>query len=443
MLERLARVGAFCVVSVAAFACTSEIDVQSAAAPQGTGGTGSAASTIASVAVTSTGTGMDGAGGKPSDVYPAPHGAVPQVVNYGGPVLKAPKLYPVFFANDDATTVAKLTDFTQKIGATKYWAATTNEYGGVGPATAFAPITISETLGSVVDDSFIQSWLKGKLENADPAFPVADENTLFILYYPAGVTITDGGGGKSCQSFGGYHSNITLDAAHGSQEVAYAVLPRCAHFGDLTGLDAITGPASHEMIEAASDPYPMTNPAYAMIDSLHYYWLRILGGGENGDMCAQFSGVFMQFDELPYVVQRSWSNKAAKQGHDPCVPAVPGETYFNAVPQLDKVTVSVGGQNVTESAVKIGLNETKTIDLDLFSDGPTPPWNVDVVDSSGAFGGQPRLDLTLHQSSGVNGQKLHLDIKVLQVGKNKTESFIVKSSNGSQTNIWIGLVASN
>jgi hypothetical protein len=443
MLERLARVGAFCVAATAALACTSEIDVAADAA-KGAGGTGSATSSIvATTAVGTTGSGAnEGAGGKPSDVYPAPHGPVPQVVNYGGPVLKTPKIVPVFFEKDDQATVTKLIDFTAKVGLTSYWKQVTAEYG-VGVASSLAPIVLSETLPSIIDDTAIQSWLKGKLHNADPAFPIADENTLFIIYYPAGVTITDGGGGKSCSSFGGYHSNVTLDAAHGNLEVAYAVMPRCNHFGDLTGLDAVTGPASHELIEAATDPYPMTNPAYAMIDTLHYYWVRVLGGGETADLCAQFQGSFLQFDELPYVVQRSWSNKSAKAGHDPCVPTIPGEVYFNAVPHLDKVAVSVGNQMIVESAVKIGLGESKTIDLDLFSDGPMEAWDVDVIDGTGAFGGQPRLDLNLHQTSGVNGQKLHLDIKVLQVGKNKTESFIVKSSNGQRTNLWIGLVASN
>src|SRR5204863_109487 len=82
-----------------------------------------------------------------------------------------------------------------------------------------------------------------------------DDETLIALFYPSGLTITEAGGGfagESCVTFGGYHSDLTLDAAHGGKHVAYAVLPRCPTFGDLVGIDAVTGAASHEFIEAAT-----------------------------------------------------------------------------------------------------------------------------------------------------------------------------------------------
>ena len=81
-------------------------------------------------------------------------------------------------------------------------------------------------------------------------------------------------------------------------------------------------------------------------------------------------------------MQRTWSNKAAPAGHDPCVPALPGEVYFNAAPVLnDNITVDVIGQTSRCKGVKIAVGETKTIEIDLFSDAATGgPWTVAVQD---------------------------------------------------------------
>jgi hypothetical protein len=381
----------------------------------------------------------------PSNVYPAPHPAPPYVETYGGPVLASPRIVPVFFSNDDPTMVTELKDFVSKVGATKYWAANTTEYG-VGPATGAPPVDLTEAAPAKIDDTQVQSWLAGKLNGDDPAWPATDENTVYVLHYPAGTTITadDGMGGlaKSCQSFGGYHSNITLDDAHGAQNVAYAVVPRCGNFDMFTGIDAVTGAESHELLEAVTDPYPQVNPAYGSCDEAHLYWLFALGGGETGDMCAQLPGAFNQFDELPYVVQRSWSNQSANAGHDPCVPALPGSVYFNAAPVLsDDITVNYQGQPLHMKGVKIPVGETKTIEVDLFSEADTGgPWNVQVVDY-GSFTGQPStLDLSLDRDSGQNGEKLHLTITATDASPYKFAPFFLISEQNGQQNFWIGMV---
>ena len=147
-----------------------------------------------------------------------------------------------------------------------------------------------------------------KLNRDDAAFPEPDANVLYVLHYPTEVTITQEGFfgvGTSCTNFGGYHGNIQLDFTHGRLLVAYAVIPDCGTFGDLTGLDAITATESHELVEAATDPYPKDDPAFANTDSDHAFWGFALGGGENGDLCAQDPASFTRFPELKYVVQRS------------------------------------------------------------------------------------------------------------------------------------------
>ena len=434
---------------VGAAACGSTVDDSklSGGTTSGSGGTSTASSTVASgsTASSSSSTGTGGAGGAddngmPSDVYPAPHADTPQAITYGGPVLTAPKIVPVFFAGDDPALVTQLEDFDSKIGGTQYWAANVTEYG-VGAATALPPIELTEMAATTLQDADIQTWLGGKLNSNDTAFPAADANTVYVLHYPASTTITLDGD-KSCQTFGGYHSDFKLDAAHGSLLVAYAVVPRCSNFDGMDALQATTSSESHELIEASTDPYPMDNPAYADVDSQHFYWSRILGGGEIGDLCAQFESSFTTFPELAYEVQRSWSNKAAKAGHDPCVPALAGSVYFNTAPLLkDNITTSLGGQSLIEKGAKIAVGATGVVELDLFSEAATSgPWTVTVKDAQAAFGGTALLDLSLDKTTGVNGEKLHLSITVKTAGKHNTENFLVESTLGTQKNLWIGLV---
>jgi hypothetical protein len=419
-------------------ACSSEVT------PGATGGGGSSSATTGSsshsVTVASSGTGTPDIG-QPSDQYPAPHPAPPQVVSAAGPILDAPAVQPVLFASDDATMRASIADFSSKILPTSYFKATTSEYG-VGTGTALAPAVVDDVVPGTIDDAAIQTWLAGKLNANDPAFAAPTPNSLYMIYYPANVTITlsDGQGvQKSCQSFGGYHSNLSLDAAHGNMPIAYAVVPRCNNFAGFSGIDAVTSAASHELIEAATDPLPMSQPAFGQPDDAHLYWLFALGGGETGDMCAQNPGVFTTFSELPYVVQRSWSNASAKAGHDPCVPTIPGQVYFNAAPVLPD-TINFGG-GLSMKGVKIPVGESKTIDVKLFSDGPTNgPFSVEAFDSSMFTGGGQTLALTFDVDQGQNGQTLHLTIEALSATQYKAEVFYLVSSIGAQRNMWIGLV---
>jgi hypothetical protein len=372
--------------------------------------------------------------------FPAPHPYPPQVRDFGGPIMKAPRIVPVFFSNDDPTIVAQVIDFETKVGQGDYWKGATSEYG-VGPATAQVPVQLTETATGTIDDSAIQTWLAGKLNADDPAFPKNDGNTIYVLHYPANVIITLGGGqqGTSCKDFGGYHDNIRLDASHTPRSTAYAVIPRCANFGAMSGIDAMTATESHELIEAATDPYPASNPAYADVDGNDAYWSFVLGGGEVGDMCAQDDASFTKFPELPYVVQRTWSNQAALAGHDPCQPSLAGEVYFAAAPVMSDMLDLGQGLQVTGVSVPVG--SSKTIPVQLFSDGPTGgPWQVSAKDASDQFGGSPSLELSLDKDSGLNGDTLQLTIKSIKANQYGAAVFILDSKMNGARHVWMGIV---
>ena len=86
--------------------------------------------------------GLAGDAGDDADlaVYPAIKPDMPRVITGGGPVLKKGSVTPVYFPGFDY--VAEMTDFSKKIGATKYWAALA-EYG-VGQLTMGTPVLLTQ-----------------------------------------------------------------------------------------------------------------------------------------------------------------------------------------------------------------------------------------------------------------------------------------------------------
>jgi hypothetical protein len=138
------------------------------------------------------------------------------------------------------------------------------------------------------------------------------------------------------------------------------------------------------------------------------------------------------------VVQRSWSNLAIIDGHDPCVPALDGEVNFNAAPEMADTVTFRGIVPVT--GVLIPQGQSKTIPVDLFSDGPiAAPWTVQAFDTSALFGGTPVLDFAFDKTTGLNGDKLMLTITVSGTVKS-THNFLLVSSIGKTQHFWFGVV---
>ncbi len=380
--------------------------------------------------------------GAPSDVYPAPHPDPPQVVSAGGSVLKTPRIVPIFFKGD--AMKAQVVEFAGKIGATPFWSANTTEYG-VGAASAGDAVEIDETPAATLSDADVALYMRSLFDGKHGLGTEPDPNTIYTIYYPHTTTIELSGGMSgsetSCDAFGGYHDSTTT--ADFKKTIVYAVIPECPDFGGLSGIDAITATSSHEWLEAVTDPNPTTDPAFATVDDDHAVWSFFLGGSETGDMCAQDPTSFYIPKELGVAVQRSWSNAAAKAGHDPCVPAIDNGPYFNAAPVLPdtiKLSSGRGGDAVATKGIKIPVGESRTIEVDLFSDGPTNgPWQVKA--RSLDFSNTKTLDLTLDRQSGQNGEKLYLTIKALAASPYKASAFMINSRLGERRTRWVGMVA--
>jgi hypothetical protein len=380
--------------------------------------------------------------------YPAAHPAMPQVVNSGGPVMTAPKFVIITFAGDPLAS--QIDAFADAVAASKtYWSGTTAEYG-VGPVASVTHLSLHETPAASLSDADVQTWLAGKIAGPDAGtldgggpWPQPDINTLYMVYYPSGTAISQGGG-ASCSDFFGYHDDFMLS---GSTFVTYSVVARCPPFPMTSDIDSVASIASHELIEAATDPRVNDEPAYAQPDADHLAW-AIPAGGELGDMCAGFGDVFYKPADVPFLVQRSWSNKAAMAGHDPCQPdgAMP---YFNsAVVVTDTVTVSnpPSGTFMTKG-INIAVGKTSTVELDLYSDAKSGPWTVQAFDLASLFGTGPQeLDISFGgktMATGSNGDKIPMTVKVLQKGQGGAEVLWIQSTSGQTQNVWLALIGND
>jgi hypothetical protein len=371
-------------------------------------------------------------GGDDTSTTPAPfQPTFPTVIDEGGGVIASPEVYPIVYAGDDAATLATVQDFVSTIGASSYWEATTKEYG-VGPLTGHPAIVVPTAPDAALDSTAIEAWVAARLNADDPTFPEAGPGKLFVIFYPDGVTISEPKLGESCTGFSGYHDVTELDAAHGGKLVPFAVIPRCLAIGaGAEGIDGVTATASHELIETVTDPRLQS---FNQVDEDHLAWDAHYGG-ELTDLCGLAVPTFVKAPPFPYVVQRSWSNAAAKGLHDPCFPAA-GPVYFAAAPVLPD-SVAFFGQGV-----QIPVGETKTVEIDLFADGdPGGPWKVELFDDAQEFLGlDPQLAFKLDHDSGRRGDKLHADITVLSGNDQGAEIFYVVSTLGGVENAWVGVV---
>jgi hypothetical protein len=137
---------------------------------------------------------------------------------------------------------------------------------------------------------------------------------------------------------------------------------------------------SHELIEAATDPYPEVQPLFTIEDyTSPFYFVP----GEVGDLCvgnnmketAVVNGV-----NYTFWVQRTWSNAAAAAGNDPCVPYLPNAgAYYNV-------------SAVPNQTLEVQAGQTVTYQVTAWSTAPLRSWYVSTYRSMGNFDPQPDLN---------------------------------------------------
>ena len=155
----------------------------------------------------------------------------------------------------------------------------------------------------------------------------------------------------------------------------------------MSELQEITVAASHEFIEAATDPLPWngltaSDTSSYTIEDYSSPWTML--PGEVGDHCVQE----MYTESSGYMVQRVWSNTAAaaSPGLDPCVPEAQG-TFFNVSTDLQTTQFVPKGQSVTYQ-------------VHAWSNAPTAKWYVSPALYQATF--QPTWTLVTADGQSVN-----------------------------------------
>jgi hypothetical protein len=385
--------------------------------------------------------GDDGGGGDAgSDAGPFQIGAHPKfpLLVRGTPnagILTAPVIVPIFFPSFDHTAAVK--DQLSKMGTVAtYWHDAVGEYG-VGAYTYGTPVDLTEAAPASIGQQAIVTWLTGKLDGTHPEFGTPTAETMYVIYYPKATNLS-GSCSDPAQNgvgYGGYHDALKTK---GGVTVAYGVIAECDNFGPTitNSLDMVTVAGSHEIIEAATDTSP--GDGYATIDQMPLD-VFLQGNEENGDLCAVNHAFWRPGGAYPYLLSRGWSNKAAAAGNlDPCQPALPDQPFIGAAPIMPE-TITVTGSNgpATGPGITIAVGQSKTVDVQVWSTGPTAPFKIAAKQHTG----DTTLAFAWDKTMAVNGDVLKLTITVNKAGQGKVEAFVVTADiNGEATPIWAGVV---
>jgi hypothetical protein len=321
---------------------------------------------------------------------------LPDVADHGGPVMAHVQLVPIFYAND--TDAMTLTSFSQWIVTSQWLQAVGADYG-VGTGSVLQTVSLPEPAPAMIDDVDIINFLYSGLADGTLPKPAGSlANVLYMIYFPATTTVT-AGTDKSCVDFGGYHNS----ARQGGVELSYAVIASCTGFVDMaTDIEDREVVASHELIEAATDPIPDNHPSFQLDDPTSS-WFAF--GGEVGDLC-QLPDTAEFWRESGFVAQRIWSTTAAAAEHDPCIPGAAAD-YFNLVQQPGVLRIAPGGhQAVTlrgwasggargtswqlSTGAAMDSAQTLTLSADMIKDGATVSLDV-ALPASAQIGDQPQF----------------------------------------------------
>jgi hypothetical protein len=286
-----------------------------------------------------------------------------QIIDHGGPVLAHPNLVTVTFAGYRfASKVQAFGDFL--VGSN--WLASAGAEYGVGDGTHVARVMLDEVAPAVVTAADIRRLLVARI---DAGVLPAGDDFLYVVYFPASTEVDMFAGDGSCAAGYGYHEGV-LTAAH---RFAYAAIPDCSAFDPHIAYESILFPdASHEIIEAATNPFPIDDPAY-WLGAPSDPWSQF--GGEVADACAG-----LNVEEGGFALTRVYSNAAAQRGDDPCQPAG-GEVYFGASPSRNVYTGAPG--------------DVLHIPLHAWATGSIASWNVTATRGyDSAFAVHPALNAT-------------------------------------------------
>ena len=316
----------------------------------------------------------------------AAHPAWPTVPDQGGPILAHPQLVVVTYAG--FAFASDVEAYASWIVGSR-WLTTVGAEYGVGAGAVVANVRLTETAPATLSETELGAHLGELIASGDlPTPSMGLSSALYVVYLPRTTRVTDAGGGGttavSCADFLGDHRAATSGSG---STFAFAVIPDCIETDvGLTELEGMLEAMSHELVEAATDPFP-DHPAWAFPATSSSEW--IAAGGEIGDLC-----VGARTTEDGHEVQRIWSNAAALAGLDPCVPGAPSAPFFDVSPSVNGVRM-------------VSPGEVVDVTLTGWSTAPTSPWTTEAY-AYGDFDTAPTLSAHTFTNGSVATLTLHV-----------------------------------
>ncbi len=249
-----------------------------------------------------------------------------RVLYFGGPVISHVKVVTVFWGKGvDAETVAGISKYYRAVTNSTYLDWLDKEYNthrksddgkvqgtnqSIGRGAVASEVTITPFNSAVkLDKSDVEIEL-GKQIDAGK-LPVPDADTLYMIHYPAGITLLSGGQ-ASCQAWCGDHEGFT-HPHYGY--IYYAMLPDIGGACSVgcgfaqNSFDSLTVIASHELVESITDPMC---PNIGQSGAFPAAWLAA-DQNEVGDLCAgpEAGSGQLVTSSRTYALQSEWENSTS------------------------------------------------------------------------------------------------------------------------------------
>jgi len=386
--------------------------------------------------------------------FAAPAGA--HLSYFGGPIISNVQVVQVLYGSGSYNTQVAgsssptmgnfFTDITSTGLISLLQQYNTNISGGTcqvfGNGTfggLFQIVPSSANNGSTIDDSQIQSELLAQINAGHLPAPVLDAqgnpNTLYMIYFPPGKTITQGGS-SSCVAGGfcAYHG--TTSSTLNSKHVLYGVLPDMqAGSGCSTGCGTssvfgnYTSVTSHELTEAMTD----ADVGIATTFAAPLAWYDMTNG-EIGDICNGQQGTYVA-NGTTYTIQLEFSNAANN-----CVnfPAQSTPNFsLSASPSSLSVTQGSSGNSTITVTPSGGFTGSVTLSASGLPSGVTASFGTNPTTGSSVVTFTASSTATTGTSSvtitGTSGSLTHTTSISLTVNGVATPNFSLSASPSSLT----------
>lgn len=241
--------------------------------------------------------------------------------------------------------------------------------------------------GSTITDTQIQAELLAQITAGHLPAPVLDAagnvNTLYMIFFPPGKTITQGGS-SSCVAGGfcAYHG--TTSTLLNGKNVLYGVMPDmqsglcstggCGNAGVFGNYTSVT---SHELTEAITD----ADVGIATTFAPPLAWYDMVNG-EIGDICNGQQGTYTA-NGTAYTIQLEFSNAANNCVLPP--PAATGPDFsITASPASQTVTVGGGTSYTATVTASGGFTGVVSFSVSGLPTGASASFNPTSVTGSGS-----------------------------------------------------------